>query len=102
MDENGHKVTKSVTWKGGSRKGIPNKSTQTAREAIAMFVEKNVPRLEGWLDEIAADPKHGPMAAFKCVQDLIEYHIPKLQRTEHVGDGGGPVKIVASTHDEKL
>jgi hypothetical protein len=24
---------------------------------------------------------------------VSEYHIPKLARTEHVGDGGGPVEL---------
>ncbi len=101
------KVTKNVTstrggYKGGSRKGVPNKTTQAAREAIAQFVDGNTARLQGWLDEIAADDKHGPKVAFECVLSLLEYHVPKLARTEHVGDGGGPVKIVASQQDIAL
>ncbi len=100
------KVTKSVTSKrippakGGSRKGIPNKATANAREAIGRFVDGNADRLNGWLDEIYESD--GPKAAFQCFADLIEYHVPKLARTEHVGDGGGPVRIVASSHDESL
>ena len=27
------------------------------------------------------------------MQDVAEYHVPKLQRTELVGDAGGPVQI---------
>lgn len=77
---------------GGSRKGVPNKSTATAREAIARFVDGNTDRLQGWLDEIAADEKQGPREAFRCLMDVMEYHVPKLARTEHTGDGGGPVK----------
>ena len=87
---------------GGSRSGIPNKSTATAREAIARFVDGNAERLQGWLDEIAADEKQGPRAAFECFKDLLEYHVPKLARTEHVGDGGGAVRIIATTHDEAI
>ena len=34
---------------GGSRKGVPNKTTQTAREAIAMLVEANIPKMSRWL-----------------------------------------------------
>lgn len=76
--------------KGGSRKGVPNKATANAREAIARFVDGNADRLTGWLDEIyAAD---GPKAAFLCFTDLIEYHVPKLQRTELSGAGGGAIK----------
>lgn len=87
---------------GGSRAGIPNKSTAIAREAIARFVDGNSERLQGWLDQIAADEKHGPKAAFEAFTSLLEYHVPKLARTEHVGDGGGPVVIQASTLDERL
>jgi hypothetical protein len=86
----------------GRPKGTPNKSTALAREAIATFVDANTPRLQGWLDDIAADPKHGPIAAFRCVQDLLEYHIPKLARTELTGQNGGPIVVKASDKDEAL
>jgi len=75
-------------------KGSPNKATHNAREAIAALVDNNAHRLEGWLDAIAADEKLGPMAAYKCMMDVIEYHIPKLARTEQTitGPDGGPIK----------
>lgn len=71
---------------GGSRKGRPNKSTATAREAIARFVDGNAHRLNGWLDEIAE--QDGPKAAFVCFSDLLEYHVPKLSRAEITGRDG--------------
>ena len=71
---------------------MPNKATMAAREAIAAFVEGNVDRLNGWLDQIA---EKSPEAAFRCFMDVVEYHVPKLQRTEHVGEGGGPVQVQA-------
>jgi len=76
---------------GGSRKGSPNKSTQAAREAIAAFVDGNADRLQGWLDEIAAEK--GPQAAFDCFSTLLEYHVPKLARQEITGKDNGPVKV---------
>ena len=79
---------------GGSRKGVPNRSTALAREAIATFVDNNADRLQGWLDQIAADK--GPEAAFRCFTDLVEYHVPKLARTEVTGQDQGPVKIEVS------
>ena len=81
-----------VPGSGGSRAGRPNKSTANAREAIARFVDGNADKLQGWLDDIAADEKQGPREAFRCLLDVMEYHVPKLARTEHTGDGGGPVK----------
>ncbi len=67
-----------------SRKGSPNKATRAAREAIARLVDGNAERMQEWLDRIAEE--EGPMAAWRCMTDVIEYHIPKLARTEHVGD----------------
>ena len=84
----------------GRPKGIPNKATRNAREAISRFIDGNADRLQEWLDEIAET--QGPMAAFKCFSDLVEYHVPKLARTELTGKDGGPVRIVASQDDERL
>lgn len=81
--------------KGGAREGAgrkpgtPNKDSALAREAIARFVDCNTERLQGWLDAIAAD---SPEKAFNCVKDLIEYHVPKLARTEHTGADGGAIQ----------
>jgi hypothetical protein len=79
----------------GRVKGVPNKATSMAREAIAKLVEGNVDQLQGWLAAIAADEKQGPAVAFKLLMDVMEYHIPKLSRAEHVGDGGGEIKTVS-------
>lgn len=79
--------------RGGSRKGIPNKSTANAREAIARFVDGNADRLQGWLDEIAADERQGPAAAMKCFLEVLEYHVPKLARVELTGKNGEAVKF---------
>lgn len=71
--------------KGGKRdnagrpKGVPNSETALAREAIAKFVDNNSQRLQEWLDRIAED---SPEKAFNAVRDLLEYHVPKLARTE--------------------
>ena len=96
----------------GSRKGIPNKATASAREAIARFVDDNAGRMQEWLDTIAngvplmrdgqqARDENGnllwitppnPTKAFDMVQSVVEYHVPKLARQEHTGpDGGGIV-----------
>lgn len=72
----------------GRPKGLPNKSTSNAREAIAAFVDGNAHRLLEWLDRIAED---NPKAAFDCFQSVIEYHIPKLARNTVVGDANEPV-----------
>lgn len=86
---------------GGNRRGSPNKATADARAAIALFVNRNAPRLQGWLDAIAdgqegppeVDEETGekvktwiiepdPQKAFELFQSVIEYHVPKLARSE--------------------
>lgn len=67
----------------------PNKTTVQAREAIAVFVDGNADRLAGWLDEIAAE---SPEKAFRCFMDVVEYHVPKLARTELTGEDGAEIK----------
>ena len=81
---------------GGRPKGVPNKATSKAREAIGLFVDNNSDRLLGWLDRIA---ENDPEAAFKCFMSVVEYHIPKLQRAVVVGEGEDGSFKVQVTHD---
>lgn len=71
----------------------PSKTTLQAREAIAKLADGNADRLQGWLDEIAADEKQGPAVAFKLFMDVLEYHVPKLARTEHTGKDGNAIEV---------
>ena len=85
----------------GRKRGVPNKATADARAAIALFVNRNAHRLQGWLDAIAdgvegpaeVDEETGektktyviepdPQKAFELFQSIIEYHVPKLARSE--------------------
>lgn len=86
--------------KGGSRKGIPNKATANAREAIARFVDGNCDRLQSWLDQI--EKTEGAMAAWRCLVDVIEYHVPKLARTEHTGKDGERLTLMVDATIAKL
>ena len=103
--------------KGAGRPiGSPNKSTTMAREAIAKFVEANAPKMEKWLSTVAeGKPKldkegnqiykdgeaiykiePNPLKAFEMLQTVMEYHVPKLARTEVVGDEKAPQRMVVS------
>lgn len=85
----------------GRPKGSANKANVNAREAIAAFVEGNVGRLNGLLDAIEAGIKTvdeegndkwivrpDPKAAYDALMSVVEYHIPKLQRSEVTGKDG--------------
>lgn len=93
--------------KAGRPKGLQNKATIDARRAIADFVDGNAHRLVGWLDQVAnGDPLHdikpNPIKAFELYQSVVEYHVPKLARSEVTGKDGGAIVIRASTLDEAL
>jgi len=88
----------------GRPAGSPNKATTEARQAIASFVDGNAHRLTGWLDQVAEgipkDDEEGgywvkpdPAKAFDMFQSVVEYHIPKLARTEAVVEHSGEVGI---------
>lgn len=64
----------------GRKPGVPNKATTKAREAIGMLVEANVPKMAGWLEEI--ERKEGPLAAWRCLEAMVEFAVPKLVRSE--------------------
>jgi hypothetical protein len=77
----------------GRVKGVPNKATKAAREAIAAFVDANAEKLQGWLDEIAAD---SPKDAFNAFLALVEFHVPKLARVEHTGKDGEDMRFTVT------
>lgn len=81
---------------GGRQAGTPNKATGIARLAFANFVDNNADRLQEWLDDIANNEKLGPKAAFDCLMQVAEFHVPKLARTEVVGDEKQPQRLVVS------
>jgi hypothetical protein len=86
--------------KPGNRKGIPNKATANAREAIARFVDGNADRLNDWLDQI--EMADGPKAAFQCFSDLLEYHVPKLSRAEVQVEGSLTISGRLKRAEERL
>lgn len=102
------KVEKTRKKTGGRVAGVPNKSTAMAREAIATFVEGNTHKMQEWLQQVAEgvrndDDKYivlpNPEKAFGMLQSVMEYHLPKLARTEHTGDEDQPVKVI---HEHKF
>lgn len=105
----------------GRKKGVPNKATGVAREAFAMFVETNASKMQKWLNRVAEgvpviDPdtneqaeRNGvplwitppaPATALDIIQRIAEYHIPKLARTEVVGDANQPVVHIYKWQDD--
>ena len=82
----------------GRPKGVPNKSTAIVREAIALLLENNVENMEKWLKTVAdgdetKNIKPQPDKALDILQKMAEYHIPKLARTEVVGDRDKPLEL---------
>ena len=73
---------------GGRKAGVGNKTTVDVRNAIALIAQDNAGNFARWLNQVAADD---PAKAADLYLKAIEYHIPKLARSETTGLDGGPV-----------
>lgn len=83
---------------GGRAKGTPNKVTQEFRDTVRKLLEDNAGNVGRWLTLVAEgdgtdNGKPDPAKALDLLAKLAEFAAPKLNRTEHVGDGGGPVDM---------
>jgi hypothetical protein len=100
------KVEKIRKKTGGRVAGVPNKATQEARVAIKQLLDANLPYLQAWLTSTAEgifDDQTGkwivqpnPAKACEIVNNMVEYAVPKLARTEVVGDEKAPQRMVVS------
>ena len=101
-----NKVEETRKKTGGRKAGVPNKVTQEAREAVKSLLDANLPYLQAWLQTTADgvfDDQSGkwivppnPGKACDIVQNMVEYAVPKLARTEVVGDEKAPQRMVIS------
>ncbi len=107
MENKVGKTRKAPNNGAGRPPGIPNKATADARRAIAEFVDGNAHRLTEWLQAVSnGDPDNGikpnPAKAFELFQSVVEYHVPKLNRTELTGKEGAPLVFQLTNADASL
>lgn len=80
----------------GRKPGIPNKVNAEFRETVRRLLEDNTDNVGRWLTLVAEgdgseNGKPDPAKALDLLSKLAEFAAPKLNRTEHVGDGGGAI-----------
>jgi hypothetical protein len=89
----------------GRPPGFPNKTTRDVREAIRRVAEDNAENFAEWLKTVAIGDgksvKPDPAKAADLYLKAIEYHIPKLARTEVAGDQDQPMQMVVKWAQEK-
>lgn len=86
-----NKLSKSVEKnlnRAGRKAGVPNKSTTELKQAIAAFTTRNADKIDEWLNQID-DPAKRLDLYFKA----LEYTMPKLARSELVGDKDQPIIV---------
>jgi hypothetical protein len=66
-------------------------SRRNALDALDQLCEASIPRMQGWLDQIAEDD--GPKAAMDTLIKLLDFFTPKLARQELTGAGGNALQI---------
>ena len=106
MDKKLSKSVENNLNRAGRKAGVPNKATTEAREAVKALIDANLPYLQTWLYNTAEGLKDdetgkyiilpNPGKACDIVQNLVEYAVPKLARTEVVGDEKAPQRMVVS------
>jgi hypothetical protein len=82
---------------GGRQPGTPNKATVEFRQTVQALLDDNRDNVKTWLKQVAEgdktlDMKADPAKALDLLAKLAEYAAPKLNRTEHTGEGGGAVQ----------
>jgi len=80
---------------GGRQPGTPNKATVEFRQTVQALLHDNRDNVKTWLKQVAdghGDSKPDPAKALDLLAKLAEYAAPKLNRTEHTGEGGGDVR----------
>jgi hypothetical protein len=87
--------------KSGRAKGTKNHEPLRAdvRATIALVAERKVLELETWLNRVAIND---PQKAMDLYLKMIEYHVPRLQRTEVTGLDGAALSVELSAKDAKL
>jgi hypothetical protein len=104
-------VANAGTFKKGVKKPNqgkrgPGKATQEFRQTVQKLLDENRENVGRWLTLVAdgdgEQVKPDPGKALDLMAKLAEFAAPKLARHEHTGEGGGPVVVQASSHDERL
>lgn len=95
MPSNSGRFVKGEKRPNQGKRG-PNKATVEFRETVRKLLEDNSENVGRWLTLVAEGDgtEHGkpdPAKALDLLSKLAEFAAPKLNRTEHVGEGGGPV-----------
>jgi hypothetical protein len=95
--------------RGGRKKGTPNHITVDARKAFQMVYEGRLKDLNRWIKETGdgfpavhflsdgtrcSYIERNPGKAADLLLRMAEHFVPKLERHEVVGEGGGPVEFV--------
>jgi hypothetical protein len=76
--------------------------TAEFRHTVQMVLDANIDNVGRWLTLVAEgdgeNVKADPGKALDLLAKLAEFAAPKLARTEHVGEGGGPVAVTGLDH----
>lgn len=91
----------------GRPKGVPNKATTAFREVVQGILDENRDNVSKWITQVAEGSKArkvagklvpgrapDPAGAARLLAQLAEFAAPKLNRSEVVGEGGGPLTVV--------
>ena len=109
--ESSEKLSESVGQRNlnraGRKPGVPNRTTVAFRETVQALLDDNRENVALWLKQTAEGSRNrkvggktipgrppDPAGAARLLAQLAEFAAPKLNRSEVVGGGGGPLTVV--------
>lgn len=83
---------------GGRKPGTPNKATAEAKAIALRFLDRRSDEeIDALWEAAKAESASKAMGMWLQAQEFV---LPKLGRQEHVGEGGGPVRVIKVDMDE--
>ena len=98
MTTEGNNFAKGRAKTGGRKKGTPNKLTGEVRQMIETTAKGLGGNFMSWLQDVSAKD---PARACEIYLKMLEYHIPKLSRTDHISSDHsiGTTTVIVQTPD---
>lgn len=84
---------------GGRQKGSENRFTSQARAAIAAIADGMAGEFVDWVRQVAVEK---PKDAAEIWLKAVEYHIPKLARTELANADDKPFQVAVTPDDKSI
>ncbi len=75
----------------GRPKGSSGKANSDIKATFQLFIERNVPKMDKWINDLAED---NPGAALNCIMKMAEFIIPRIKAMEQIVEPVKPFEML--------